>query len=66
MVQEVGRDPLRVPIDTPPDQVIEVARKLSAARQLLETVLPQAEKPFMRQAQVETTYILEGDIQEPK
>lgn len=45
VVQEVGRDPLRVPVNTPPEQVIEVARKLGAAKELLKTVLPQPIRP---------------------
>lgn len=40
-VQEVGRDPLRVPLDTPPGDTVETARKLGAARELLMTVLPR-------------------------
>lgn len=44
VVQEVGRDPLRVPANTPPDQTIETARELARARRRLEKVLPQPRK----------------------
>lgn len=44
VVEEVGRDPLRVPAVTPPDEIIDFARSLAEARKRLETVLPQATK----------------------
>lgn len=41
VIPEVGRDPLRVPLDTPPGEIVEAARKLGAARELLMNVLPR-------------------------
>lgn len=46
VLEEVGRDPLRIPRDTPPSQVLEVAAKLSAAKKVLRTVLPQPYRPY--------------------
>ena len=41
VVQEVGRDPLRVPLSTPIDETMETAKRLSIARKRLKLVLPQ-------------------------
>jgi len=41
VVQEVGRDPLRIPRSTPKGKSVETARQLSAARRKLAQVLPQ-------------------------
>ncbi len=42
VILEVGRDPLRVPEDTPADEILDAARALATAKRSLETVLPQA------------------------
>lgn len=41
VIPEVGRDPLRVPVNTPPGEVINVAIALAKAREQLTAVLPQ-------------------------
>lgn len=58
VVQEVGRDPLRVPLHTPPEQTVNVARALGIARQRLMTVLPQ---PNREQA-LEVTELLASQL----
>lgn len=41
VIEEVGRDPLRVSANIPPGQVLSEARTLALARKALEEVLPQ-------------------------
>lgn len=41
VVQEVGRDPLRIPLSTPIDETLETAKRLQIARLRLRSVLPQ-------------------------
>ena len=41
VVQEVGRDPLRIPLSTPIDESVETAKRLLIARIRLASVLPQ-------------------------
>lgn len=40
VVEVVGVEPLQVPEDTPPEQVLRVTAKLEAAREVLKKVLP--------------------------
>lgn len=39
-VMEVGRDPMRLPEDTKPEDILVEAAKIEAARELLKKVLP--------------------------
>ncbi len=41
VVQEVGRDPLRIPLSTPIDESVETAKRLLVAKIRLASVLPQ-------------------------
>lgn len=41
VVQEVGRDPLRIPLSTPIDETVETAKRLQIAKIRLASVLPQ-------------------------
>ena len=41
VVQEVGRDPLRIPRSTPISESVETAQRLAKAKRVLMKVLPQ-------------------------
>lgn len=41
VVQEVGRDPLRIPQSTPISESVETAQRLSKAKRALAKILPQ-------------------------